>query len=537
MKNAKTNNQNHYLTHLLQILQYFISFVFTFFYSSKLKTNMIVLLIFVCSIISAQTKIEILHSNSLEFDANVPGSPKKLIGDVSLRQDNTILNCDSAYYYDEENKVKAFDNIHIIHDDTINLYGEYLIFQGDKRVINFEKNVKLEDPTTILETDFLDYYLKTSIASYTRGGFITNANNTLRSDIGNYHIKQKQLFFKSNVILINPKYQIYSDTLQYNIRNKTAYFFGPTDIKSKENYIYAENGYYNTETDIAKFSKNAYLRNEKQKLFGDSLYYDRNLGLGKAFENVQLIDSTEKIILTGHYGEYYENFPERALLTDSTIYIHYTAENDSLFMHSDTMKAEYNNDKKYKLIKSYYNTKFYRKDVQGVCDSLIYSFKDSTMHMFGEPIIWNKQNQLSAEEIIVHSKNNKINKANLLSLDKGKSFMIEQIDSIRFNQVKGKNVIGYFKNEELNIVDVIGNAESIYFLAEENELLGFNKIECSDMKMRFNNGEIEKIIFYKQPTGTLFPVKDGLQNNTKIIGFKWQIEKRPKNKNDIFKIN
>ena len=66
--------------------------------------------------------IEILHSDYLEYDKNLGTGVVKYVGKVAFRHEEVLMYCDSAYLYTNENKVQAFDNIHIIQGDTLHLY-------------------------------------------------------------------------------------------------------------------------------------------------------------------------------------------------------------------------------------------------------------------------------------------------------------------------------------------------------------------------------------------------------------------------------
>ncbi|HUW91850.1 MAG TPA: OstA-like protein, partial [Bacteroidales bacterium] len=70
-------------------------------------------------------KVEILHSDAMEFDRMAYRSRKKLLGHVSLKHNDLYMTCDSAWYYDDTNQVFAFSNIHIQQGDTIHIYGRY----------------------------------------------------------------------------------------------------------------------------------------------------------------------------------------------------------------------------------------------------------------------------------------------------------------------------------------------------------------------------------------------------------------------------
>ena len=461
-----------------------------------------------------------------EIDKNI----SVLIGNTVFTHEGTLLFCDSAYFYTKDNKIEAFSNIRIKVSDTLNIYGKTLKYDGNTKVAEIIDNVKMIDNQAILTTDYLNYDRNTGIASYYNGGKIVDKENVLTSKIGHYYTQTKHFFFKNNVVLVNPKYTINSDTLMFNTNTEVAFFYGPTDIISKENKIYCENGWYNTNNDKSQFSRNSWLQTKNQYLKGDSLYYDRKTGYGVAYKNVTLIDTAKNIILKGHYIENNETI-FKSMITDSAMAM-FIENNDTLFLHADTLKANYDSTENIELILAYNKVKFFRTDIQGMCDSLAFLMKDSLMNMYNYPILWTDNNQLTADTIQILSGSQRLKEMFLNS----NAFIISMNDTVQFNQVKGKNMHGYFSNNQLYKVDVKGNSETDYYLQEDNsnDIIGVNKAVSSDLLIFIDNKKIETITFIKNPEGTLYPLNELPENERILKGFNWRDKKRPKDKMDVY---
>jgi lipopolysaccharide export system protein LptA len=352
----------------------------------------------------------------------------------------------------------------------------------------------------------------------------------LTSKIGHYFTNVNEFFFKNDVVLVNPKYTINSDTMMFNTKSEIAYFYGPTHIVSKENTIYCENGWYNTKTDISQFSKNAWLQTENQHLDGDSLYYNRKIKFGKAFNNVTLVDSAQNIIITANYIEN-DELRRKSMAKDSVLAI-FIDKGDSLYLHADTIRAKYDSANNIELIRAYHKVKFFRADLQGMCDSVSFIMKDSIMYMYYEPVIWTDDNQLTADTIQMISGKEEMKEMYMLN----NAFIISQSDTNQFNQVKGKNMHAYFNKNQLYKVYSKGNAETIYYMKEEGseDLLGINKAISSDLLMFIKDKKMETITFIKSPEGTLYPVNELAQADRFLKNFKWRIQQRPKEKMDVF---
>ena len=499
---------------------------------SRFSLNLFLSICFCISwqnIFAQSKKIEVKNANTLEADNRVPGA-QRLIGNVIFEHEGTLLYCDSAYLFDATNKMQAFSNVKIIGDSTT-ITGNTANYDGSTKIADIVGNVRMVDPSTILTTNALTYDLNNKIASYTTGGKIIGRKNKneLTSIIGQYKSTLKTLFFRKDVVLINPDYTMKSDTLQYNTANETAYFFGPTTIVSKENTIFCKLGYYNTKTDISQFEKKARIESKNQSIEANQIYYNRNAGIGKARKNVIISDTTEKLILTGNKADYFEK-EDKIILTDSAA-MQKEMNGDTLFLHGDTLRSYIDTVIKKRILYAYYKVKFFKKDFQGAADSLIYSEIDSTIRLFGKPILWNEVNQLTADTVYIQMANNEIEK---LFLNKA-AFIVSQEDSLHFNQLKGKKITGYFYKSELKKIDIRGNGESIYFAADnDSAYIGVNKAVCTDMLIYLDSNKVQSITFIAQPVATLYPVNEIPWQELQLKGFKWFGEKRPKRKEDIF---
>lgn len=542
-------------------------------------------------------KIKLLHADRLKGGGVLGTDVKRLIGNVSLKHGEAIMHCDSAYFNSTKNMLDAFSNVHIIQGDSLNLYGDYLKYNGNTKISEVRNNVRLIHGDATLTTDSLDFDRKINQAHYFDHGRIIDSKNDLTSINGFYYSNTKDYFAIDSVLLVNKQYIMTGDTLKYNTETDISYFFGPTTIVSDSNYIYCENGWYDTKNNVSQFNKNAYLLKGSQKLSGDSLFYDRNIGLGKAFINVTIVDTMQKVTIKGEKGLFFEN-PEVATVTDSAVLIQ-ISENDTLFLHADTLKMVsftdtiyfsvtdtfelsfldsiysfikldsineftldtvsfakdstdtllsvqklvfvYENDSLFKHKKAYaYNkARLYKSDLQAKTDSLMYVFKDSVIQFYGTPVLWSDENQINGEVIEMFMRNNEAHHFHI----QANAMIVSEDDSIRFNQISGKEIYGYFKKNEIHLLKVLGNAESVYYAREEakdttqiekGELIGPNVAKGSNMNIYLKNRKPAKIVYLKSPDGTLSPVNYKTQEELRLKNFTWQIDKRPTDRYDIF---
>ena len=487
------------------------------------------LLIPVLAFSQKKTRIELVNADEWSYDKNVGKDITIIRGNAIFKHDSAYLYCDSAYLNDKKNNLDAFSNVHLIDNDTTHLYGDVLHYNGDTRMAIVEKNVKLQDPTTEVYTDKLFYDRNTNSAYYNSGGEIFNGDNTLTSIIGNYFSDKKQFFFKDSVVLINPDYRITSDTLEYNTDTEVVYFHGSTNIYGEQNHMFCKNGFYDTKMGIAQFNKDIVIYYDEQILKADSIYYEEELEFGQAFRNVVIIDTVQRMQVDGNYAEYHkkEGF---SFVTDSAVAMMYE-DSDTLYLHADTLVTYFNDStRSAEQLLAYYKAKFYRNDLQGMSDSIAYNFKDSTVTLFYDPILWSEQNQLTADTIFIVSSNQQIQTLRLANA----AFIISLDDTLQYNQVKGRDMVAYFTNNELRKVIVKGNSQTIYYLRDEDKsLIGINKAESSNMNIWIEDNKIQKIAYLDNPHAPLYPPNKLAKTEQILKDFLWKDNERPKNRHQI----
>ncbi len=479
-----------------------------------------------------KSKVYLLHSDVLRFDKAQNPDAQIVDGNVVFRHDSVYMYCDSAYFYNATNSLEAFGNVKMNQGDTLFLYGDYLFYDGNSQIAMVRENVRMENKQTVLLTDSLNYDRILNLGYYFDGGTLMDEENVLTSNWGEYSPSTKIAVFNHDVKLVNPQFTLTSDTLKYSTETKIANIVGPSDIVSDKNHIYSELGYYNTSTEQAELLNRSVLTNEGKKLIGDSLFYDRAKGYGEAFDNIVMNDTVNRNMLTGDYC-YYNELSEEALATQRAVAIDYS-QGDSLFMHADTlrMKAFFlNTDSVYREMLAYFKVRMYRSDIQGVCDSLVFSTKDSCLTMYRDPIVWNGPQQLLGEEIKVYMNDSTIDWAHIIN----QALTVERKDSVHYNQINGKEIKAYFENGDARKVDVLGSVHVVYYPEEKDStMIGMNTSETSVLNMFLKDRKMEKMIMSPKSNGTLYPMDQIPPDKLYLGNFAWFDYIRPLNKEDIF---
>lgn len=459
--------------------------------------------------------------------------PMILVDTVKFYHQGAYMYCDSALLYEEENSFEAFGNVHMEQGDTIFVYGDYLHYNGYTQLARLRDNIRMEDRNVTLFTDSLNYDRIANLGYYFDGGMLVDEENELTSFWGQYDPESKDALFSDSVKLVNEDYTIYADTLKYNTDTKIADILGPSRIVSDSGYINTNRGWYNTSTDDARLldRSQVYSNDGTKVLIGDTIFYNQNTGIGKVFGNMFLEDTERKAILHGNYG-YYEEKTEYALATDSAYAIEYS-QGDSLFIHGDTLIMV--TDSTYRDIKAFYDVRFYRSDVQGICDSMSYVSKDSVLYMLGNPVIWHKSNQILGNQIDIHMNDSTIDKMHV----KDYALAIQdRMEDNQYNQLSGRDLKAFFKDGALNRVLVEGNVVSYYHLVDEDSVvLGLNKTESAFLSMDVKDDKMDKIKLWSASKASTHPLPMLQPEERRLEGFMWLDYLRPMHALDIFRPN
>ncbi len=507
------------------ILRKALIFPFAFFVS-------FLAIVQVCAQSGQRVRIKIERADFLRHDDKIGKNTQSLNGNVLLSHHKTYLHCDSAYMYNDSNVVVAYGNIHIIQNDSIHLYGNRLTYYGDQDLAKIRDNVRANKGETWLYTEFLDYNRALDKAYFYNGGRVVNGESELVSDDGLYYPNSNDVYFKNKVVGTSPKYTMHSDTAAYNTHTEIVSILGPTTILTSDSVVIeSERGWYNTQTDEAQLVSENNITSGVYNLTGDSILYKHGIGQGWAWGNMVLTETEQDFEIHGDYGFCDEKSGD-ALVTDKALALQ-IYQGDTLFVHADTFRVVPIADTT-RLVKAYYNTKFYRVDMQGRCDSLVFDFRDSIATMYIFPILWAQGNQMTANEIKLYTANKALYKTDLIEA----AFVVspEESDSASYNQVKGKLMTGHIRNNDLYLIDVDGNGQTLYYPKDGDAVIGINRAECSNMSIWLKERKIKNITMRVAPTGNMNPPVLVGETDKKLAGFRWFEDYRPKSKEDIFEL-
>ena len=483
------------------------------------------------SLSSQETKQVVIEGADF-FDITETEVPGAIImtGNVRIVHEGVRMTCNKAYHFTKSNFVKAFGNVQMIQGDTLFMNSKYAEYNGNTKFAYATGDVVMRDPKMTLATDTINFDRNSQEAYYNSTGTITDPENTLVSKSGKYYLNQKKFKFLTAVTVTNPRQTIKTNHLDYYTNSGHSYVFGPSTITSSTNVIYTEKGFYDTKKDEGKLLKGSKITYKDRLIEGDNIYYDRKQDFARAINNVKVTDTINNFIIKGHYAEVYKQ-KDSMFVTKKALAMT-VFEKDTVYFHAKRLLITGKPENR--IIRGFNNARFFKKDMNGKCDSIHSNQKSGLTKMIGRPILWNGDKQMTGDlmHLISDTQLEKIDSLKILN----NAFIISK-DTIGegYNQVKGQNLYGKFKDNKLYEADIVKNSEVIYYMRnDKQQLIGINKSASSSINMIIDGNTVETMTFLKQVDGIMYPEKELQENARKLKGFIWRGDERIKSKDDIF---
>ena len=455
-------------------------------------------------------------------------------GNVKFTKGPMTMTCDSAHYFAESESFDAFGNIVMEQGDTLFIYADELNYRGPEQVCYLYASpgnkVRMINRDVTLETDEFVYDLAINLGYYTVGGVLYDPQNRLVSREGEYDPARKEANFYMDVHLTSEgrtdTLNIYSDTLYYNTVTHIAELTSPSIIVNRRGTIYTTDGLYDTDLDTAVLYRRSTIKTpEGRTMTADSIYYDRATGIGECFGAMVLTDSARHASLAADYG-FFNQLTDSAYAVGNLLIKEY-GQGDTLYLHGGQLNA-------YRVIDStevaampadtvvgtparaaYFvadtnnvadiwpRVRFYRSDMQGICDSMRVTRSDTTMRMYISPVVWSEERQVYGNIIEIHTNDSTIDEARLPDF----GFCSQRIVDDYYDQLSGKEMIARFEGGEMRRLDISGNVEFILFPEEADST--FNKMvtaTSSFLTATFRDRTTEYIKMWPETAGKVTPL-------------------------------
>jgi len=282
--------------------------------------------------------VQILNARSYHSETKADSSQLTfLVGDVKIRQENTLIYCDSMILDPKSNFIESFGHVHINDNDSTDIFSEYMKYEVDKKIVHFQKNVRLTDGKGDLTTQELQYDLNQKVGTYDHGGKIVNKGSVLTSERGIYYEETKDVYFNKNVVLRDPQYDLSADSLEYNTATQRSTFITETFIQFKDSTrrtVHTREGYYDLPNHKAYFGKRSVITDGGQKLVGDSVNIDDSTGISTAVGHAVYRDTAEGVSIIA--GRMFNNKKKNYFLATEKPLMILKQDKDSIYIAADT---------------------------------------------------------------------------------------------------------------------------------------------------------------------------------------------------------
>jgi len=182
----------------------------------------------------------------------------------------------------------------------------------------------------------------------------------------------------------------------------------------------------------------------------------------------------------------------------------------------------------------YHHVLIFSDSMQAKCDSVVYTRSDSIVRMIYAPIAWSRGSQITGDTILMQLDSSSIRSMYVPN----NSFVASQSGPDQaqiWDQIQGKTLTAFFKGNTVSKMIVTPDAESIYYSKDDGgAYLGVNEASSELMRVFFGDQKINKIKFEKDVKQTMTPLEQADLPNTRLSRFKWLIDQRPKNKEELF---
>ena len=481
-----------------------------------------------------------------------------LVGNVRLKQDNTLFECDSAVYNRNKRVIEAFGNIHINDNDSVHTYSQYLLYYVDTKIAILKKKVRLTDHKTSLFSEEIQYDINQKIGEYHTGGRVENAGSVLTSKEAVYYADLKDVYFKQNVDLKDPKYKLKTDSLLYNTQTEIATFLAQTYIEdSAKRKIWTKDGFYDLKNKRAILTSRSKLEDGPVTAVADKMSTNDSTGENVLEGNAVYVDTTQGVSILA--GMIVANSIEKEFRATKHPLMIIKQESDSIYIRADTLFSgrlsklpvakdslaltdtitgtmvvdakKTSSDSADRFFRAWHNVRIFSDSLQGVCDSLFYSGKDSIFQMFTDPVLWSSNNQVTGDTIYLYTRNKQADRIHVFE----SGLLINKAREGMYNQIRGNRLDGYFKDGAIDYLRARGNAESIYYIEDDDSLLvGVNKASGDIIDMRFAAKELNRVVFINEVKGTMYPIRQMPDSEKQLRNFKWLDSRRPKTKYELF---
>jgi len=466
-----------------------------------------------------------LQARRMKSLAKPTGNVQLLEGNVRFQQSGSTVTCDQAEYDPATETLLGIGHVRIVNNEGTTVTGLNLFYDNREHIAKVSGQVELRDGSMTLTSPWLKYNTLSKEGWYGSGATILDRGSTLKSRSGRFNAHSKTLFFRYNVSLETPDYSLFTDTLEYQTDSKVARLYTYTQLEQDSSLLFFNRGWYSNADHYGEFYDQVQLVDPHNLLVCDTLYFHRNSKQGTALGHVWMLDRTNDWVLFASGADYAEDggskFWGRPLGRQLDSAEPFDLRSDSIFYRNDSFAHRW--------FKATGNVLFQRAQVSGRSHVLEYSSVDSAFRLSEDPVLYDSASRLSGEHIDLFMNGQRIERV----AQYNEAFVVMHDGQDPFNglplysQIKADSMNHYFREGKLHSMTAYRESQSLYYLKSEEQVDGVNSVSSRDMRFAMLDGKIDKVYFYGEPKGTVYPPDELPSAESRLPGFVWDPERKP----------
>jgi len=445
----------------------------------RIIDSLIVVFLVYINIYAQEEKI-IVTGNSLVGKKEQGKNIRIIAGNVAIKHNNSIIICDTAYQFVEDNSVALYGNVKFKRNNLI-ITTQQAFYDGNKKKLETKNQIEANDGNFYIRSDNGEYDAEDEIARLSGRIFFRDSNKTIICDKAIYKRKEEKIVCEGNARLNYDEFIAFADRVEYF---------------KKRNFVKAES-------------------------------------------NARMENTREKTILASNLSEIFLDEKKAFAYCSPVIYKIDTAsinQIDTLIISADKFQYVYK-DKEKKIFAGR-NVLFYSSQLISRSDTLIFDLIDSTISthkISSKPTAWFNSSQIKADSIFIKI----LNRQPLFASLHRNVLFVEEIDSIlfKYNQLSSDSAKVFFSNSKISLINSYQKVLSVYYLFDDGEANGVLKSSSDYAVAVFEDSKIVNVKLYNNPVSEYY--SESLVEN-KTIDFLlpgFELDKNKFTKQAIIRLN
>lgn len=463
-----------------------------------------------------QVEVRIEAADEITRDPSVVDG-QRLLGDVRLSVDGAEVRCDSAWRY-SDGRFRVMGEV-TVTDGPVTLTGDDLVLLPDSGFgIMTGDLVRLVDRSgadgvRTLVTPKVLYGFRNGIARFDGGGTVTTTGERITSRAGRFDGEARRMEFVGDVRMEVDTLVATSDRIGYAPDLRLLRFPVAATVRHPGGGVDCARGEWDLPSGGGWFKGDdavpAVFRDGDLVVRGDSLALSDSLGI--ATGQVVLGDTAStyrmkgdsvafqrgstgasgRVALQGMASAWLNEGEGRLLVQGPVLEI----ATDSAGMRSLVAQS---------------GAALHSEGLTGAADWLAWTEAAGRVDLFGQPVLWSGQDQLTGDSIRLFLRDGEADRLEV----RGRAFVASPAEGAFHHQIAGRDLDGLFLDGALHEVVMLGNGRTLYFADPDSAavqravedslplpLPQANRAACSEIRMRLDSSGLSTITLLSAPAG------------------------------------